>query len=259
MKKVNLLLVFLMFSVSLLLFSKLPDLIPIHWNIQGQIDNYSSKSIGAWLLPILTVVMLILFRVVPSFDPKKEKYRLFKKEWEIIQAGFVGFFAYLQFVILYISLNPGINMLPLMFIGIGSLFVLLGNYLSKIRQNYFIGIKVPWTLNSEDNWNKTHRFASWCFVVAGIVTITEAYFFWFAPIVILGSIFLAIIMPIIYSFLLFKKMPDKMKYIFLFLIIVAGTLFLIRLFSGEDDWICQNGQWVKHGQPSAPTPQSKCR
>jgi len=259
MKKINLVIILLMFAVSFILYPKLPELLPMHWNIMGEVDNYMPKSLAVWVMPLLTAVMFIAFRVIPSFDPKKDKYRLFKREWEILQTVFIGFFAYLQFIIFYISLNPATEMVPLMFLGLGALFIILGNYLSKIRQNYFIGIKVPWTLANEDNWNKTHRFASWCFVIAGIATLVEAYFIWYAPVVIFGSIILAVILPVIYSFLLFKKSVDKMKYVYLSLLLIVIIVFSLRLLSDEDDWICQSGQWVKHGNPNFPMPQAQCR
>jgi uncharacterized membrane protein len=258
MKKLNLLIVLVIFASSVFLYSRLPEVIPIHWNFRGEIDNYMPKNIAVWLMPALTTLMLIGFKFLPAFDPKKSKYKLFKKEWEIIQTALIGFFAYLQFIIFYISLNPTVVMMPLMFIGLGALFVLVGNYLSKIRQNYFIGIKVPWTLANEDNWNKTHRFASWCFVIAGILTLAEAFFVWQAPMVIFGSFMLVLFLPIIYSFLLYKKSLAKMKYIYLALILIIGLVFTVRLLSGEDDWLCVKGEWVKHGQPAAPRPQTAC-
>lgn len=205
MKKFNLFLIFLIYVVSIFLYPRLPEQMPTHWNISGEIDSYMAKGIAIILFPSLSLFVFILFQVLPHLDPKKDKYRLFDKEWEIIQTGIIGFFSYLNVITLYVSLNPGTDILPLLFIGIGSLFVLIGNYLSKIRQNYFIGIKVPWTLSSEENWNKTHRFASWSFVIMGIVTIAEAYFLWFAPVVIFGGFFIAAGLPIVYSFLLFKK------------------------------------------------------
>ncbi|MCJ7826280.1 SdpI family protein, partial [Patescibacteria group bacterium] len=205
MKIINSAIIVLMFIVGLVLFPMLPDTIPIHWNVFGQVDNYMPKNPAVWFIPILTLLMFVSFQIFPHFDPKKDKYKLFKQEWKIMQAGLVGFMAYLQFTILYITLHPSVPMMPMMFIGLGALFILMGNYMSKIRQNYFIGMKLPWTLANEDNWNKTHRFASWCFVGAGILTLAEAYFIWFAPVVIFGSIFLALALPIIYSFLLFKK------------------------------------------------------
>lgn len=244
---------------TLILYPQLPSLMPTHWNIQGNVDSVMPKNIAAFLMPILTLGIYILFLVVPNFDPNKKKYALFQREWEIMQTGFIGFFAYLHFIILYISLNPGTQLLPLMFIGLGALFILMGNYMSKIRQNYFIGIKVPWTLANEDNWNKTHRYASWCFVAAGILTLAEAYFIWYAPFIIFGSLLLAGVLPTVYSFLLFKKQTSAMKYVYIGIIVVLAVMGFIRGISEEDDWICREGNWVKHGKPSTPVPSVECK
>jgi uncharacterized membrane protein len=259
MKFINTILIFVSFVFSLASYQILPEMVPMHWNIRGEIDNYMPKSQAIWFFPILVTVIWIGFKIFPRLDPKKEKYKLFKKEWLIIQTGLLGFFVYLQVVVFYIGTDPAKNLLPLMFIGFGVLFILLGNYLSKIRQNYFIGIKLPWTLADEDNWNKTHRFASWCFVIIGIITLIEAYAIWYAPVVIFGGIFLAVLLPTIYSFLVYKKSVDKMKYVYVALLAMALIVFGIRLISGEDDWICKNGKWIKHGVPSAPQPQEDCR
>jgi uncharacterized membrane protein len=92
-----------------------------------------------------------------------------------------------------------------MFSGLGFLFMLIGNYLSKIRQNYFIGIKLPWTLANEDNWNKTHRLAAWAFVLAGLVFILEAIVLFYPAWVLGSSILLATVGPMIYSYVLSKQ------------------------------------------------------
>ena len=219
MNIVNLILVVITFAGSYLIYPYLPTKIPMHWNIRGQIDSYWPKDQAIWFMPALLLVIWILFQVLPQFDPKREKYKLFEKEWQIIQTAIVGFFTYINFVVLYLSVHPEGKVMPFMFAGIGVLFILLGNYLSKIRQNYFIGIRLPWTLNSEENWNKTHRFASWCFVILGIVTLFEAFVIWYAPVVIFGSVILAVILPSLYSFLLFKKKEHLMKRIILILFI----------------------------------------
>lgn len=258
MKKLNLFLIVMMFVGGALLYPYLPSEVPMHWNIRGNVDRYMPKNNALWAIPILTSAVFLLFQILPYFDPNKKKYKLFKKEWEIMQTAIIAFFVYIHFLTFYISINPKVQLMPLMFIGLGTLFILLGNYMSKIRQNYFIGIKLPWTLSSEENWNKTHRFASWCFVIAGIITLVEAYFIWYAPFVIFAGIFLAAILPAIYSFLLFKKSEHKMKYIYIFLLIAAGIILSLRLFSKEDDWICVGGHWVKHGNPSFSAPKVPC-
>jgi len=199
------LLVVLQFAASLFFYSSLPHLIPIHWNIMGNVDNYMVKQYAVWMMPLINVLMLASFKLAPHFDPKREKYHLFATEWQILQTIFITFFAYLQGIIFYISLHPGVGMMKPLFIGLGIFFILLGNYLSKIRQNYFIGIKVPWTLDNEDNWNKTHRFASWTFVLLGIVVLKEGFLMWNAAPVIFSSIILAATLPIVYSYRLFRK------------------------------------------------------
>jgi len=219
---------FLTFLFSYLAYPDLPEQIPTHWNILGEIDQFAPKSTGTWMLPLMMLAMSMLFGLLPKLDPKKDKYVHFQKEWKIIQGTLISFFAYLQFAILYISTHPQTEMMPLMFIGLGSLFILLGNYLSKIRQNYFIGIKTPWTLSDEENWNKTHRYGSWCFVIAGILTLAEAFFAWNAPVIIFGSIMLAAFLPMLYSFLLFKKAEHKMKYIYAVISITLLIILLLR-------------------------------
>lgn len=258
MKLLRFLLVISMFAVGIYLLPQLPTQVPMHWNIHGQIDSYAPKQSAVWLLPVMGLVMFAAFEILPSLDPKKEKYKLFKREWEIMKTAILVFFTYIHFIVLYIAMRPSTEMMPLMFLGLGALFILMGNYMSKIRQNHFVGIRVPWTLADEENWNKTHRFASWCFVSAGILTLAEAYFIWFAPAVIFGSIMLAAFLPIVYSFLVYKHAEEKMKYVFLALAAIILMIISTRLSTGEDDWICQDGQWVTHGQPSTSKPHQPC-
>lgn len=232
MSTLNLLLVIVSAIYSALVFPALPTQVPMHWNILGQVDGWMPKSQAVWFWPVLIGVMWLSFQLFPHFDPHKKKYALFAREWQIMQTGLISFFVYLQLITFYVALHPAVSLLPLLFIGLGSLFILLGNYLSKIRQNYFIGIRVPWTLSSEDNWNKTHRYASWCFVLVGVATLIEAHTLWYAPVIIFGGILWAALLPMLYSFLLFKKQLSKIKLVYLAIIMLVLSLFLIRLASG---------------------------
>jgi uncharacterized membrane protein len=193
-----------MFGISTWLLPSLPYWLPVHWNIQGQVDNYMPKETGVWLLPIMTLIMVGLFQTLPRLDPKQENYRYFKGPWVMMQVGIVTFMGYVHGVILYSGLTNAIPITKLIFMGVGGLFMWLGLCLPQIKQNYFIGYKLPWTLTSEDNWNKTHRYASFWMVGAGIVTLIETLTRQ-QPEIILGAIMLATIMPVIYSYRLFKK------------------------------------------------------
>lgn len=261
MNKCNIFSIFLLAVVivgSIYLYPLLPAQIPTHWNIRGTIDQYSPKETAAWMMPGLMFAMIVGFRLLPIFDPNKEKYNLFRKEWHIIQSGLIGFFAFMHAIMMYAALNKQINIMPFMFAGMGSLFILLGNYLSKIRQNYFIGIRTPWTLASEDNWNKTHRYASWTFVFMGLTVLAEALFLWYPAPVIFGSIFLGSFLPVAYSFLLFKKKDHAMKYVYMVIAMFIAITLFIRITSGEDTWICEKGAWIQHGKPSTAKPVTPC-
>jgi uncharacterized membrane protein len=247
------------FAASLYFYPSLPSVMPTHWNVYGNIDSYMPKQYAVWMMPLLVLFMFISFKIAPSFDPKKNKYQLFSTEWQILQTVFIIFFAYMQGITFYAAYNPSLIIMKPMFIGLGTLFILLGNYLSKIRQNYFIGIKVPWTLESEDNWNKTHRFASWTFVIAGIIVLVEAFFIWQAAPIVFGSLMLGSFLPVLYSYLLFKNKQHYMKRILLGLLLLVVLLIGIRTISGEDDWICKNGKWVMHGKPSTRKPTIPCK
>lgn len=255
---VQLFLILLMVIANIIFYGYLPANIPIHWNIYGQIDSYMAKNIGIWLMPIISIVMVIFFKYIPSFDPKKSKYKLFQKEWNIMQTAILGFLVYMHFLMLYFAVYPGANFMNIFFVGFGTFFVLIGNYMSKIRQNYFIGVRTPWTLDNEDNWNKTHRYASWCFVITGIITIIEAFVLWLPAVIIFSSIIISAIFPILYSFLLYKKKESMMKFIHWGLLVVVLFIILVKGLSGEDDWICKNGQWIRHGNPSSQMPTNIC-
>ncbi len=202
---IRILLTLSMFFVGIFFYNNLPNIIPIHWNINGQIDRYSPKNIAIFIFPIITLIMVIILRLSQYIDPKKARYETFKKEWEIMQTVITAFMVYIYFIIIYLSLNQSQKIEPLLFIGMGVLFIIIGNYLGKIRQNYMIGFKLPWTIANEDVWNKTNRLGGYMFVIFGIIFLLEAYFLWNSAYVIFLFMLLVIFVPIIYSYLLYKK------------------------------------------------------
>lgn len=187
---------------------KLPDLVPMHWNWVGEADGFGSKDQGLWTIPIVSLIILVLFWLLPMLDPKKQKYQQFGSVWEIIQTCFIGFMLYLYTIALYAAVNA-IDVGAWVIGGMGVLFVILGNYMGKIRQNYFVGIKVPWTLNNEEVWNKTHRLGGWCFVIAGLIFIFQALLGWMNGWLFIFSISIVVILPIGYSYWLYKKLDRK--------------------------------------------------
>jgi uncharacterized membrane protein len=135
-----------MFAAAAYTYPLLPDQIPSHWNFAGEVDSYAPKSWGAWMIPGLTMLMIVLLPLVRRIDPRREKFKEFVREWELIQLTIVAFFAYLYGVTLAACLYGPINMNFWMMAGFGIFFILLGNYLGKIQPNYTVGIRVPWTI-----------------------------------------------------------------------------------------------------------------
>lgn len=205
---IQLLIIAAMVIATWLLYDKLPNMMPSHWNFEGAVDSYMEKTTWVYLFPGITLAMALMFPILSSIDPRKEKYELFRRPWLILQMVFVGFFAYLYFVSLYMALNPEVAITPFVLGAVGVLFVIIGNYLGKVRQNYFVGIKTPWTLDNEEVWNKTQRVGGWAFLIAGLFIFAEAFIKWQIGWIILTAIIVTVLVPVVYSYILYRQLKQ---------------------------------------------------
>ena len=186
---------------GVILWNQLPDPMPSHWNASGEIDGWSSKPFAIFGLPLIMLAAQWLCVLGTAADPKKNNHPekiLHLVLWIIpVLSVVMHTFVYL------IALGYGVSMEVVMPVLIGVIFTIIGNYLPKCKQNYTIGIKIPWTLNNEENWNKTHRFAGFLWVVCGIAIMFTGFFggFW----VFLPITFLMVLAPIIYSYMLHRR------------------------------------------------------
>jgi len=187
--------------VGLILWNKLPEEIPIHFNSAGEPDNYSSKAFAVFFIPLFLWVMHLLTGFIILADPKKQNIhdKVFLLSLYIVPSAAV--FGALVMYTGALGLPVSINMLGNLFVGI--VFIVVGNYLPKTRQNYTIGIKIPWALNDAANWNKTHHFAGIIWIICGAILIINAFLdiIWIVPV----AIAVAALLPTIYSFILYKK------------------------------------------------------
>lgn len=198
----NITLIIIAFLVTILFYNKLPELMPIHWNSAGEIDNYASKLVASLLAPVIMLLTYVGMIFLPKIDPKKDNYKKFSGSYSIIISLFITFFFVLHIVTMAISLGydvPINKVIPFM---VGILFIVIGNYLPKAKSNFFYGIKTPWTLTNEESWRKTHRLGGRLFVLSGIVTIISAVLFSgnVQMIILLISISIAAIVPIVASY-----------------------------------------------------------
>ena len=196
-----------MFIAGIALYQSLPDPMPIHWNFAGQPDDWGSKVWAAWLLPGLALLLTILFPIFAKIDPRHKNYEKFRKTWNGIQTAIVAFFGYMYGVMLYVltAQADGELMGRFMLAGIGLLFVILGNYMGKVRWNYFVGLKTPWALDDPEVWQKSQRFAGWFFVLGGLVFLFEAWWYQAFGLVFGITITSVVLIPTVYSYWVSRK------------------------------------------------------
>lgn len=191
--------------LALILYDKLPDQLPIHFGTNGEPDNYASKAIAAFLFPCLLAALNLFIHFIMDTDPKRKNANIVVRGVGLWTAPIVS----LIFVpiTLFKGMGYDIPIETVSFSLIGLMFLIIGNYMPKSRQSYTVGIRLPWTLDNEENWNKTHRFGGFIWVLGGLAVIVNAFignlYFFFAVTALL------VIFPIIYSYLLYRKQVNK--------------------------------------------------
>ena len=155
------------------LYSSLPEQIPTHWNIRGEVDGYGGKW-TLFMFPVMMVGMLVLFYFLPALSPRHFEVDTFRSTYLYIMVLVVGLFAYMDGVMLYVvhqtvAKQPTVDLGRAFLAGLFLFFGLMGNVIGKVRKNFYIGVRVPWTLASDRVWNDTHRLAAWIWVAAGVI------------------------------------------------------------------------------------------
>lgn len=187
--------------VGVILWSQLPETIATHFGMNNQANGCSSKTFTVFGIPLVMLAIQWVCFLATFFDPKKKNIslKLIKNILWLVPLISLSVMLSIYSKALGFSINVG----TVSHLLVGFVFIMIGNYLHKVKQNYTIGIKIPWTLNSKENWNKTNRLSAWLFVIGGLVFLLNSYFlnYWIMAIVI-GII---VFVPVGYSFLLFKK------------------------------------------------------
>ena len=186
---------------GLILWNQLPEQIPSHWNAVGEVDGWSSKPFAVFGMPLILLAAQWLCVLGTAADPKKAHHG--KKILHLVLWIIPVMSAVLHVIVYATAMGKEVRVEVVMPVLIGLILAIVGNYLPKCKQNYTIGIKIPWTLNSEENWNKTHRFSGRLWVVCGLAIMLTGFFggFWvFLPIVLL-----MVFAPFVYSYVLHRK------------------------------------------------------
>lgn len=190
-------------------WNDLPDEVPLHYNIKGEVDRYGDKS-ELILIPILTSVLIyLIFLVVPYIDPKKQIQKMGKK-YDSLKLVLTTFMSVFALFILYMTKNQSVANSNFILLLCGILFIIFGNYFKTIKSNYFIGIRTPWTLENEHVWKETHKLAGKIWFAGGLLVILSSLIFneEIGIIIFMSIVAIMGLIPVIHSYLLFKKQKN---------------------------------------------------
>jgi len=194
--------------VGLLLWNRLPEQVPIHWNIEGEVDGWGSRAMLVFFLPLFMIAIQWICIFATAADPKNKQQA--DKPIRLV-LWLVPVISLITHGATYAAaLGLTVEMQHLMLPMLGIVFILIGNYLPKCRRNYTIGIKIPWTLHDDENWTKTHRLAGILWTVGGVLILPTV----FLPTKYSFVVFMAIVLtmtliPMVYSYLLYRKNGEK--------------------------------------------------
>lgn len=192
-------------------YSRLPDQVPMHWGFDGEINRYGSKN-ELWLIGALGPLFALLFQFLPRLDPKRRNYEKFQTYYEAFSLVLVAFIAVMMGVALLESFRPGsLSMGRVVSALVGLLFLFVGNLMGKVKPNFFMGIRNPWTLSDPDVWNRAHRLGGGLFFLTGLVTVVSAILLpepvTFA--VLMAGTLLTALIPTVMSYFWYKKVAGS--------------------------------------------------
>ena len=192
-------------------YSRLPDQVPMHWGFDGEINRYGSKN-ELWLIGALGPLFALLFQFLPRLDPKRRNYEKFQTYYEAFSLVLVAFTSVMMGVALLESFHPGsLSMGRVVSALVGLLFLFVGNIMGKVKPNFFMGIRNPWTLSDPDVWNRAHRLGGGLFFLTGLVTVVSAILLpepvTFA--VLMAGTLLTALIPTVMSYFWYKKVAGS--------------------------------------------------
>lgn len=191
--------------IGLILWDKLPDQVPVHWDINGAVDDYATRTQAVFAMPFVLVAFHWICVLGTLLDPKKQN--ISDKMFTLVLWIIPVISLLCNSLVYATALGHKVSVEIIMPLFMGALFVIIGNYLPKCKQSYTMGIKLPWTLDDEENWNKTHRLAGFLWVVGGVVIMATAFLgvSWLLFVLLIPMV----IVPTVYSYLLYKKKENK--------------------------------------------------
>jgi uncharacterized membrane protein len=197
------------FALGAYFYPLMPESMPSHWNASGQVDGYMPKLWGLFLMPLISLGMLGLFLAIPGIDPKRKNIEMFRAYYDRFVLIIIGFLFYLYVLTLLWPLGYTFNMIAALVPAFSLIFYYAGVLVQNAKQNWFIGIRTPWTLSSERVWDRTHKLGGNLFKASALIgllgLLVQDYAIW----LILIPVIVTAIYTVAYSYFEFRKEERK--------------------------------------------------
>ena len=193
-------------SLGAYFYPRFPGTVVTHWNIQGEPNGYMGRLGGAFVIPVMLAIMYLLFLVLPALDPKSERYAEFGKVYQILKNGILATLLAIYVAAGFYNLGYPVKINAIVPWLVGLLLIVIGNYMGKLKRNWFVGVRTPWTLSSENAWNKTNRASGYLMMLFGLAVIVTPYLpkawgLW----VFIGAAALMLLGSLIYSYVVYRQ------------------------------------------------------
>lgn len=198
---VTMLITLLPMLAGIVLWKELPDVVATHFNAQNEPNGWSSKGMAVFGIPAILTALHLFCVLMAGKDPRRQNISVKMQRLVLWICPLCSFIC--GITIYGYALGAEIDFMRVVNLFIGFLFIGIGNYLPKSRQNGTVGIRLSWTLSNEENWNKTHRLAGWLWVLCGIVILFNVFLG--QELLLLAAVFVACIIPTVYSYMLHRK------------------------------------------------------
>ena len=203
---VHALLVAIAFAASALAWSRIPERVPVHWNLAGEVDRWGSRLEAALIMPVAMLLVWGLMRLLPKIDPMRASYARMAGTYELVISLLLASFLAIHATVLGVALGYAIPMDTVVPLIVGVMFIVLGNVLPRARRNWWFGVRTPWTLSSDRVWARTHRLAGHTMFFAGLAFVGMAFVgAGWARTALLVLIVGALLAPLVYSYIVWRQ------------------------------------------------------
>jgi uncharacterized membrane protein len=203
--------ILLSFIVGIFLYSSMPEKMASHWDLNNEVNGYMSKFLGLFIMPMFSLILFLLFLFLPKIDPMRKNIKKFQKYYDIFILIIIIFFFYMHLMTILWNFGLNFNMSLVLIPSLAILFFYCGILIEKSKRNWFIGIRTPWTLASDEVWHKTHQLGGKLFKISALILLFGLIFKNYAFLFILVPIVLSSVYLTVYSYFQYRLNHKKIK------------------------------------------------